>query len=339
MKNLILSLVKYKKLFFIFVLLATLTSCSTYQTTSRDTDGIYDIDNTSSKKEVAQQETEPQQETNTKALKYQEYFKKKADKIIIEEDDIFTDADSYTSEEDLDEEILEQDVSDFSSNFENPSWEESGETVVNVYNYGTLRPYYGWNRYYYGWRPFRPFYSGLYIGISPWYSSWDYCLTGYDYYNPYYSSYYYPSYYSPYNTYYPSYAYSGYHNPRYYGNYYYGRRNNTVARNSSRNRATVRRSQSTTNRNTTYRNQRTVRTNRKPTTYRTRTQRTTRSTNRKKTYTSSQRKTTYKKPSSTTSRSSSSSNRSYRSSSSSRSHSSSRSSSTSSSRSSSSRKR
>jgi hypothetical protein len=160
MKNLTQNLLKHKNLVAILALVIALTSCSSYQNIASDDDGIYE-DANSPKKEVSKNETTATKSTEeNNATKYQTYFKSKAEKIKIETDEVFTDVDSYSSNN-TDEDILDKDVKDFSVN--TPSWEDSGETVVNVYNYNTYRPYYSWYHPYY-----RPFYSDIYISLNPW---------------------------------------------------------------------------------------------------------------------------------------------------------------------------
>jgi len=233
MKNFIQIPLKNTGFFAIIVLALVLNSCSSYQTAMTDNDGIYDSGESPKTTKIAKNQKEaPDTSNETKpvsALKYENYFKNKAAKIKIETDEIFTDVDSYSSN-DTDEELLDKDVTDFSAN--DPAWEESGETVVNVYNYPSYRPYLGWNR------PYRPYYSGLYIGINPWWNiGYEYYLTGYDYYNPYYySPYYYGGFYG---NYYGNYYNPYYYNPYPYHNYHYGRRN--TSRNYTTNRSGVRR--------------------------------------------------------------------------------------------------
>ena len=264
MKNWIQNMLKSKNFYLVLVLSISLASCSTYQTVSNDNDGIYDMDTNSSTQKVAKNETKStssqEDKPTEKATKYQQYFKAKADKLNIKENEIFTDVDSYSSNENTaEEELLDKDVQDFSTN--NTSWEDSGETVVNVYNYGYNRPYYSWYRPYY-----RPYYTGLYINVNPWwYSEFDYCLTGYNYYSPYYSPYYYGGYYG---GYYPSYYTPYYYyTPNRYANYRYGRRNTSRSSTSTLRRNgqhSVRRSQnsnSTRTRSNIRNNTRSIRSN------------------------------------------------------------------------------
>ncbi len=181
-------------LFYILgMLLFTFTSCSTYKTTSSDDDGIYTSDT----------QVVTNKNTNSKADKYEKYFKSKADKINIEEDEVFTDVDGYSSDVDEDEEALERDADDF--DYHQNSWEDTNEVTVNVYNYGGYYPYRNWYYNYYNPYYYSPYYSSWYFGYTPWY------------YGGYYNSWY--GYYSPY--------YNSYYNNVYYNNYVYGRRSST----------------------------------------------------------------------------------------------------------------
>lgn len=257
MKNFIQIPLKNTGFFAIIAFALVLNSCSSYQTAMTDNDGIYDSDDSPKTTEIAKNQKEvPDTSNETKpvsALKYENYFKNKAAKIKIETDEIFTDVDSYSST-DTDEELLDKDVTDFSTN--DPTWEESGETVVNIYNYPSYRPYLGW------YRPYYPYYSGLYIGINPWWNiGYEYYLTGYDYYNPYYySPYYYGGFYGNYYGYYynPYYYYNTY---PYYHNHRYGRRNTSRNYTTSRSgvRRNIRRSQNHNSTGTSTRN--TIRSN------------------------------------------------------------------------------
>lgn len=230
-------MLNFKNISTIFVLSIVLVSCGTYQTVSNDDDGIYDIEDNSGKEIVVNKENKTttvtsETKNNDKSIKYQNYFKNKAEKIKIENDEIFTDVDSYTSAN-TDEELLDKDVRDFSIN--NPSWEESGETEISIYNYNTFRPYC------FGYFPYNhPFHSGIYISLNPWwFSGFDYCnySPAFYYADPFY--YYFLGYYS---GFYPSYFYSPYYfTPYRYNNYRYSKRN-TSRLYASTNRRSIRRS-------------------------------------------------------------------------------------------------
>ncbi|HBS12486.1 MAG TPA: hypothetical protein DEO36_08090, partial [Flavobacteriaceae bacterium] len=101
-----------------------LTSCGTYQNTTYDDDGIYASNNTT--RQVAVEETQP--ESN----KYQDYFKREADKYEdIGENDIFTDVDSYSYD---DGEYYEEGI-----NTGNSPWEYTDNVTVNIHSG------FGWN--------------------------------------------------------------------------------------------------------------------------------------------------------------------------------------------------
>lgn len=219
MKYLILHFAKSKVYYLLTLIIITFSSCSSYQNTTADNDGIY---NTSTKTQEVEEVAVVTNESKIKTRKYEKYFKKNAEKYDITEEEVFTDIDTYKSEDEIEaeEEELDRDVDDFS--YPNNSWEDSEETVVNVYNYGGYRsPYYygGFYRPYYSYyNPFS-FHFGWYGGF---YNSWAYGCSpyygygNYGYYRPYYRPYYYGSNYG---------GYYGGHN-----DYAYGRRS---ARNTS----------------------------------------------------------------------------------------------------------
>jgi hypothetical protein len=165
-----------------------LVSCGSYQNTS-DSDGIYATNdrssNVSEEKEIV--------EDNSKNNYYKQYFKSKASATeqIPEEDLIFTDIDSYTSNETLDEDgyIIEEEEESYGA------WgENSSDVTINVVNTGGYFYGAGW---YGGWyRPWgysvwnRPFNGygygnwGIGFGWGGYYNPW-YCAPFYggNYYN------------------------------------------------------------------------------------------------------------------------------------------------------------
>ena len=169
------------------------SSCGSYQSVS-DSDGIYTSDTT----EVAVEE----EETTTKSNYYKQYFNTKSqelDDIPVEEDLVFTDIESYTTTETVDENgniVIEE-----------PSYEEeqygawgsnSDNLTVNIYNTGGWGGFYGglgwyrpWWRWGYGYLPYwGGYYGGWGIGWGGFYNPW-YCPPFYGgYYNPYYGGYY-----------------------------------------------------------------------------------------------------------------------------------------------------
>lgn len=217
MKNSILF--GFKPLLVIAVIsLFTLNSCGSYQYVST-TDGIYDDD------EPGYTVIEEVEETEASTPNYYgNYFKGKAiesEGIITEEEEIFTEVDSYES----------------TSNNEssNAGWgENSSDVVINVYNNGWNN--YGWNNPYsfygpnlWGWNSYRG-YNRYANGWNNWgwnnwacnigfYGGWNFPNYGYGY------GYNYGYYGNPYNSY-------GFNNYNRYGrNYAY----NNYRRNSLNN--------------------------------------------------------------------------------------------------------
>ncbi|WP_461305463.1 hypothetical protein [Aureisphaera sp.] len=178
------------------------SSCSSYQSVS-DSDGIYSSGTTA---EVVVEEEVP---ADGKSNYYKQYFNTKSqelDDIPIEENLVFTDIESYTTTETVDEEgniIIEE-----------PSYQEeqygawgsnSDDIIVNVYNTGGLgwygglgwnrpwglgwgwgwnawnSPYWGWGHWYGGW--------GLGWGFGGFYNPW-FCPPGFGGYAGIYSPYY-----------------------------------------------------------------------------------------------------------------------------------------------------
>ena len=160
MKNITLHLLKFKSIFILIAFTTILTSCSSYKTASTDDDGIYEIAKNEQKEEktskAPEQNLEQKEDSGIKSNKYEKYFKRKAKRLDIQNDEIFTDIDSYVSDSfDEDEELLDRDVSDFY--YDNPSWEDTDNTVINVYDYGFYNPYYSW---------YRPYHSRFHFGFN-----------------------------------------------------------------------------------------------------------------------------------------------------------------------------
>ena len=173
-----------------------LFSCGSYQYAS-DNDGIY-----SSSEEVVYVE-EVEQNTQADNSYYQNYFKEKRMEYdaMKEESEIFTDVDSYSSENFKEQDSLDNSYVGYGS------WgADSNETVINVYNNDWYSPYWG----YYGWN--WNFYWGSWY--YPYYG-WGYPYYGYSWGYPYYG-----------------WGYPYYCSPYYGGGYYYGR--NAVAINGRR---------------------------------------------------------------------------------------------------------
>lgn len=186
-----------------------LVSCSGYQTATYDDDGIYNWETP-----VVVTKDVAVKETSANSKYYEEYFGRTVtDYGEIVEDDVFTDVDSYSSQD-----VVEQDTENAKESY--AAWEDAGDNVtINVYNtrpyyYSYYRPYGYWNNYYYNdW------------ALCNWSWGWggyynNYGYYGYNYGYPYYyNSPYYYGYYGRRN-----YAYiNGPRNRRYASNSYYGR--------------------------------------------------------------------------------------------------------------------
>ena len=201
-------------LFFSGLTSVLLVSCGSYQAATYDDDGIYSSETPETKTVVVIEKTNAE---NSKY--YEEYFGRTVtDYGEIVEDEVFTDVDSYSSQD-----VVEQDTEVARESYS--AWEDAGDNVtINVYNtrpyYSYYRPYNYWNNYYYNdWA-----FGGFSWGWGSHYHNYGYY--GYNYGYPYYYN-------SPY--YYNNY---GYYGPRNYGyvngprrrgyasNYYSGRHSN-----------------------------------------------------------------------------------------------------------------
>jgi len=233
-----------------------LSACGTYNNYPQgETDGIY-----ASEKATAEAEVE---ESVDKSNYYKQYFQSKEKAYDeLQEGDIFTDVDAYSTRESMDNEgyvVTEE------AEYENEGWgNESANVEVNIY---------GGNQFGFGYG-YRPFWHGNAWG-SPWYRpfwnigfgwGWGYYGWGYSnycwggYYAPFYNNYDYGNYYGGYGHQ-NSYAYN---RGRRSGDSYAGRSARTRGRVgskssrgrsaynrsgvSSRNRSTVGRSRSSVSR-------------------------------------------------------------------------------------------
>ncbi len=168
----------------------TLTSCGSYQYVAHDDDGIYE-----------NQPNQPQHTPRTVEKKsngyYEQYFSEKSTQYgeIPEEGAIFTDIDSYASDQ------YEVDTTSIVGYSEGrPAWgSASDEVAINIYNTG-FRPFYG-----YGWGFGLGYYNYGYGYYNPWNFN-PYWNTGWYYGNPFYCPPFY-SYYSPYRYYNRPYRY------------------------------------------------------------------------------------------------------------------------------------
>ena len=206
----------------IFLLVSGLTtlllaSCSSYPSTAYDDDGIYGNSNSNAVPVVVTKNVVVKQ--NTKY--YEDYFSNPLTDFgqngeILEEQEVFTDVDSYSSQP-----VSVQNNSVVVESY--GAWEDADDNVtINVYN---TQPYY--NSF---WRPYNNFY----------YSGWGFCppIWGVGYYNngyfgnPYVNYGYYGN--PFFNNNYYGYRNIGYARGRrgyaYNNNYYYGRNGNYYAR-------------------------------------------------------------------------------------------------------------
>ncbi|MEZ4777783.1 MAG: hypothetical protein R2786_00170 [Flavobacteriaceae bacterium] len=230
MRILFTSLKKIIPFIVIGILSLFFQSCSSSQSVA-DRDGIYNTTPT------ANTEYATESETDDKNNYYKQYFKSKTSLYdqLPEEDVIFTDIESYSTSESLDDDgyvITEEKEYDDLESY--GSWGSNTKDVtVNVYNTGWGYAgwgYTGWYGHGWGWG-----YGGWY---RPWgyYSYWGSPYWGWNigywggFYNPWYCS---PHYYNPY-------FYGGYYGKggHYYAsNYNRGRRNsNYIAGRSAYNR-------------------------------------------------------------------------------------------------------
>lgn len=156
----------------------TAVSCGSYQNVSYyDNDGIYGSD----KREVVVNETQKTSE-NSSSNKYKEYFGSNADRYSVDNQETFTDIESYSSATDSTSRVT-QNYAGWGSN--------DRDITINVYDNS-----WGWNNW--GWRNYwgyRPYYCGYsywnnwynpYWGYAGWYGpSW-----GWGWNSPYYGGYY-----------------------------------------------------------------------------------------------------------------------------------------------------
>jgi hypothetical protein len=190
-----------------------LTSCGgSYHAATYGDDGIYGSDTPETKTVVV---VEKPNSENSKY--YEDYFGRTVtDYGEIVEDEVFTDVDSYSSQE-----VVEQDTEVARESY--AAWEDAGDNVtINVYNtrpyYSYYRPYNYWNNYYYNdWA-----FCGLSWGWGSYYNNYGYYGYNYGY------NYGYPYYYNNYG-YYGRRNYGYINGPRgrgYASNYYSGRHSN-----------------------------------------------------------------------------------------------------------------
>lgn len=147
------------------VMALLLTSCGTHQNGYDDTDGIYSSDtNTTASTENDQ--------ISEKSNYYKQYFQSKQNDYadLPEEDLIFTDIESYSSSDTLDEygNIVIQEP-EYQGGY--AGWgDNTTDITVNIYGNA------GWGGYW-----------GGYWGWNHWYNPWWYGGWGYSYWSPYWS--------------------------------------------------------------------------------------------------------------------------------------------------------
>jgi hypothetical protein len=174
--------IKVKPLAAVTLLALFLSSCGSSQYVSSSSDGIYGED--LSRNYTVIEETQKTPETSS--IYYNNYFKEKGLEVeqVIDNEEVFTDVDSYSSNTDTD-------VSN------NSGWgEQPSNVTVNVYNSGWNN--WGWNNWgwnNWGWNNWgwnTAYYSGF--GWNNWgwyggfYNGWNNPYYGYGYYgNGYYN--------------------------------------------------------------------------------------------------------------------------------------------------------
>lgn len=166
-----------------------LFSCGSYQYAS-DNDGIY----TSEPQVVYVEEVEQPADANVSY--YQNYFKEKRMQYdsMKEESEIFTDVNSYSSENG--ENYREQDSLDNSYNGYGSWGADSNEVVVNIYDNSWINPYWGWGwnvGWGWGWNSwYNPYWGWGWNAGWGWNVGWGWNAGwGYGWCNPYYGGGYY----------------------------------------------------------------------------------------------------------------------------------------------------
>lgn len=247
----------------IFLIVLIFTSCGSYQYVGTDNDGIYDstYDNV--------EYVEATQETTNSNDYYQNYFKEKRLEYdaMAEESEIFTDVDSYSSDNYTEQDSIDNTYRGYSG------WGQANENVtINIYDNGWNN--WGWNTwgwnagFGWGWNSWRwnRWYQpwGWNVGFGWGWNNWGWydpfwCPPYYNYFQ--FNPYGYGLYYNGRNVRYGGYAYN-YGRRGYYSNVgrsSLSRRSNLV--NSTRNYNTPRRNSSirsyTPRRNSTLSNSRT----------------------------------------------------------------------------------
>lgn len=197
----------YRKLKFpaIFLIALIFTSCGSYQYVGTDNDGIYD----STYENV--EYVEVAEEKNNSSDYYQNYFKEKRNEYdaIAQESEIFTDVDSYSSDDYTEQDSINNEYRGYAG------WGQANENVtINIYDNGWNN--WGWNNYNWGWNNW---------GWNRWYPTWGWHTrigwgwNNWGWYDPFWCP-----------PYYNTWGWGNFGNP-YWNNGYYGR---SVAYNAGR---------------------------------------------------------------------------------------------------------
>lgn len=154
---------RYLPVLFAGIFALLLTSCGSYYNAGYE-DGIYASRNSTTANEASNYETE---DSNSKANYYKQYFqsKDKTFEDVPEEGAIFTDIDSYSTTESLDDDgyIVVEENQDYEGGY--GAWgSNGGEVTVNIYSQPVGFGYWGFNPWYAGW--------GWGWGSPFWYRPW-----------------------------------------------------------------------------------------------------------------------------------------------------------------------
>ena len=207
--------------------LFSLASCGAYQYSGHDNDGIYGPDNRRVEYEV-EKEAETVVVSDANKNYYKDYFSEKTKEydMILGDEEIFTDIDSYKGE--YDEEYIDTlliDTLQYKNGY--AGWGENTTDInINIHNHG-------WNNWYWRpWRSWRPYWNYGWGWNDPW--GWN-AGFGWGWNDPWLwnGGFGYSAFWSPWA--YPYYGYGYYGHPfynNYYGHPFYGRRG--IAYNRSR---------------------------------------------------------------------------------------------------------
>lgn len=229
--------------------LLVLASCSSYQYSGYEADGIYG----ESRPGIWEQREQPQKQEvkpNNNNTYYKNLFAQQSEMYgEILEGDIFTDVDSYSSTPHYDNYMQDDQDGDgvaYSGGYA-PWGNDPDSYTINIYNNGFYNPWYygyGYGYGYYGYGYGYPYYRGWYHPYSPYWGGY-YSPIAYGY-GPYWSI----GFNFGYGGYgYPYYGYYNYYNPYWgYHNTYYNRYDH-IAYNATRRNEPVRYSEGVSRRN------------------------------------------------------------------------------------------